>query len=59
MITINEVPTRTPMPIVDINRSRDCDKEKDSGKEPARKELEFGEHKPNYGYHEFSLTQQP
>ena len=40
IITIRAVPTRTPMPIVDINLSRDCEREKESGKEPARKELQ-------------------
>ncbi len=39
MITINAVPTKTPIPIVDINLSRDCESEKDRGREPARKEL--------------------
>lgn len=39
MITIRAVPTRTPIPIVEISRSRDCDREKDSGREPARKDL--------------------
>lgn len=39
MITIRAVPTRTPMPIVEIRRSRDGEREKESGKEPARKDL--------------------
>lgn len=40
MITIKAVPTRTPIPMVDINLSRDCESEKDSGREPARNELQ-------------------
>ena len=39
MITIRAVPTKTPMPIVEIRRSRDGEREKESGKEPARKDL--------------------
>ena len=42
IITTNAVPTRTPMPIVDIRRSRDWEREKDRGKDPARKDLELG-----------------
>ncbi|KAL8806465.1 MAG: hypothetical protein Q9200_005026, partial [Gallowayella weberi] len=40
MMTIKEVPTRTPIPIVEISWSRDCDIANDRGKEPARKDLE-------------------
>ena len=39
MITMSAVPTRTPMPIVEISFNRACDKENDKGKEPARKDL--------------------
>ena len=39
MITISEVPTKTPMPKVEIRRNCDCDKVSDSGKRPARKDL--------------------
>ena len=41
MITIKAVPTRTPIPMVDINLSRDWESEKDSGREPARNELQY------------------
>ena len=40
MITIKAVPTRTPIPMVEIRRSRDCEREKESGREPARKDLD-------------------
>lgn len=39
IMTINDVPTRTPIPMVEINRSRDCERGKESGNEPARKDL--------------------
>lgn len=41
MMTIRDVPTSTPMPIVEINRSRDCERGKDKGNEPAKKDLGF------------------
>ena len=43
MITIRAVPTRTPIPMVEIRRSRDWDSEKDNGRDPARKDLVFGQ----------------
>lgn len=39
MMTIREVPTRTPIPTVEMSCSRDCDMVKDRGNEPARKDL--------------------
>lgn len=39
MMTIKDVPTKTPMPMVETSRSRDCEREKESGKEPAKKDL--------------------
>lgn len=39
IMTIRAVPTNTPMPMVEINRSRDCERGKESGNEPARNEL--------------------
>lgn len=39
MMTISEVPTRTPIPMVEMSCSRDCDMVKDRGNEPARKDL--------------------
>lgn len=39
MMTMRDVPTNTPIPTVEISRSRDCERGKESGKEPARKEL--------------------
>ncbi|KAL8648505.1 MAG: hypothetical protein Q9210_004945, partial [Variospora velana] len=39
MMTIREVPTRTPMPMVEMSCSRDWESEKDKGREPARKDL--------------------
>lgn len=39
MMTIRDVPTSTPIPIVEIIRSLDCDKGKERGNEPARKDL--------------------
>ena len=39
MMTMRDVPTNTPIPTVEINRSRDCERGKESGNEPARKEL--------------------
>lgn len=39
-MTISEVPTRTPMPIVEISCSRDWERVKDRGREPARKDLD-------------------
>ena len=47
MITINAVPTRTPVPIVDMTRSCRWESENDRGREPARNELVFSiSHKP-------------
>lgn len=40
IITIRDVPTSTPIPIVETNRSRDGDMENERGSEPARKDLE-------------------
>lgn len=39
MITISDVPTRMPMPTVEIRRSCECERVKVRGSEPARKEL--------------------
>ena len=39
MMTIKLVPTRTPMPMVDMRRSCDCDKLTASGNIPAAKDL--------------------
>ena len=39
IITIRDVPTSTPIPIVETNRSRDGDMENERGSEPARKDL--------------------
>lgn len=39
MITISDVPTNTPIPIVDISRSWEEDRLMESGNAPARKEL--------------------
>lgn len=39
IMTIREVPTRIPMPMLDINRSWDCDRAIDRGNAPARKDL--------------------
>jgi hypothetical protein len=39
IITIKLVPTRTPIPIVEINRSCDEERLMESGNAPARKEL--------------------
>lgn len=39
MITINEVPTKTPMPTDEINRSWDAESAKTSGNEPTTKDL--------------------
>jgi hypothetical protein len=41
MMTINEVPTKTPIPIVEMRRNCDCDKAIDNGSAPAKKELEI------------------
>lgn len=38
-MTIRDVPTSTPIPIVEIMRSLDCDKGKERGNDPARKDL--------------------
>jgi hypothetical protein len=38
-ITISAVPTRTPVPIAVVNRSCRWEREKERGKEPARKDL--------------------
>ena len=40
IITIKDVPTSTPIPIVETNRSRDGDMENERGSEPARKDLD-------------------
>ena len=40
IITIREVPTSTPIPIVETNRNRDGDMENERGSEPARKDLD-------------------
>lgn len=40
MMTIRAVPTKTPIPMVEIRRSRDWESEKDNGKEPARNDLQ-------------------
>jgi hypothetical protein len=39
IITIKDVPTRTPMPIEDIKRSWEGDSVKASGNEPTTKDL--------------------
>ena len=39
MMTIREVPTKTPMPMVEISRSLDCESEKERGSNPAKKDL--------------------
>ena len=39
MITISAVPTRTPVPIVDMMRNCRWESENDRGREPARNEL--------------------
>lgn len=39
IMTIRDVPTRIPTPILDINRSWDCDRLRDRGSAPAKKEL--------------------
>ena len=39
MITTRDVPTKTPIPTVEMSRSRDWDREKDRGSEPARNDL--------------------
>ena len=36
---MREVPTSTPMPMVEMSRSWDWEREKESGREPARKDL--------------------
>ena len=41
MITIRLVPTKTPIPIVEIRRSCDEDSVMERGSAPARKELEY------------------
>lgn len=40
IMTIRDVPTSTPMPIVETNRSRDGDMENERGNEPAKKDLD-------------------
>ena len=40
IMTIRDVPTSTPIPIVETSRSRDGDMEKERGSEPARKDLD-------------------
>lgn len=60
MMTISDVPTKTPMPMVDIRRSRDWDRENERGRAPAKKDLKFNclarscRHRTNN-----PLTQQP
>ena len=39
IMTISEVPTKTPMPKVEIRRNCDCDRVRDRGNRPARKDL--------------------
>jgi hypothetical protein len=41
MMTMSEVPTRTPVPSSVTMRSWRCDRDSDRGKIPARKELEL------------------
>ena len=36
---MRDVPTKTPMPIVEIRRSCECERVKERGREPARKDL--------------------
>ena len=57
MMTIKAVPTRTPIPMVEMRRSRDWDKENDSGSDPARKDL-FCNQSLNLALH-WGLTQWP
>ena len=38
-ITISAVPTRTPIPMVDIRRNLDCERVNDRGSDPAMKDL--------------------
>lgn len=40
IITIRDVPTSTPIPIVETSRSRDGDMENERGSDPARKDLD-------------------
>lgn len=40
IITISDVPTSIPTPILDINRNCDCDSDMDSGRAPARNDLQ-------------------
>lgn len=39
MMTIREVPTNTPIPMVETNRNRDWERGKERGSKPARKDL--------------------
>lgn len=39
MMTIRDVPTRIPTPMLDINRSWDCERLRDRGSAPAEKDL--------------------
>lgn len=60
MMTISDVPTKTPMPIVDIRRSRDWDRENERGRAPAKKDLEFNISPiPQDNGSIFPLTRQP
>lgn len=36
---MRDVPTRTPMPMVEMSCNRDWESENDSGRDPARKDL--------------------
>jgi len=38
-MTIREVPTKTPIPIVETSRSCDGERDKESGSEPARNDV--------------------
>lgn len=38
-MTMSEVPTSMPTPMLDIKRSCDCDRVNDSGRAPARNDL--------------------
>ena len=39
MMTIRDVPTNTPIPMVETNRSRDWERGNERGNKPARKDL--------------------
>jgi hypothetical protein len=53
MITTKDVPTRTPIPIVEIRRNCDEERVMDNGNAPARKDLDTVSkfsHTPKYAY---------